>query len=264
MKNYILLLFALTFIFSCGPYQKALKSDDAALKYQMADSLYTIGKYSKALKLMEDIIPAYRGKPQAERLMFFYADTYFHLEDFYLSGYQFERFARSYPLSDKVEEAAFKGAKSYYELSPRYSLDQKDTYIALEKLQTYINTYPDSDLIPEANKLVLELNTKLQKKDFEIAKQYFHVEDYKSAIEAFENFIVDHPGSIYRSEAFLMRLKAAYNLAIKSFDVLVEERLENAKKFYNSFNKYYTDSEFKEEADSIFADIEKELEKKQS
>ena len=106
---------------------------------------------------MEQIVPVYRGKPQAEKLMFMYADTYYKLEDYYLSGYQFERFAASYPKSDSVETAAYYSASSYYELSPVYSLDQKDTYTGLEKLQAFIDTYPNSEYRKEANKKVFSV-----------------------------------------------------------------------------------------------------------
>ncbi|MEP2935070.1 MAG: outer membrane protein assembly factor BamD [Gilvibacter sp.] len=259
-----LALLSLVIATSCSPYQKVLKSDDAALKFATADSLYQEGKYKKALKLMEDIVPAYRGKPQAERLMFFYADTYFQLEDYYLSGYQFERFARSYPSSDKIIEASFKGAKSYYELSPRFSLDQKETYTGLEKLQSFIDRYPDSDYIAEANTLVDELNLKLERKAIEISKQYYNRDDFKAAIAAFDNFITDFPGSSYRAEAFYMRMLSSYRLADNSFDSLVQERMEEAKEHYQSFNKYFSDSEFKADADEILAEIEDRLIKIQS
>jgi outer membrane protein assembly factor BamD len=36
----------------------------------------------------------------------------------------------------KVQEAAYLGAKSYSMLSPVYSLDQTDTFKAIDKLQT--------------------------------------------------------------------------------------------------------------------------------
>ncbi len=255
----ILPILLLVLASSCSSYQKALKSTDVAMKYGLADSLYQAGKYKKALKLMEDIVPAYRGKPQAERLMFFYADTYYQLEDYYLSGYQFERFVRSYPSSDKVEEAAFKGAKSYYELSPRFSLDQEDTYTGLEKLQGYIDQYPDSDLVAEANILVAELNDKLEYKAIQIAKQYYHRDDYKSAIEAFDNFITDFPGSIYRKEAFFLRFDSSYHLAINSFQSLVPQRLEEAKVYYDKFIKYFAESDRREDADEILEEINSRL-----
>lgn len=102
---------SLLLLASCSEYQEALKSDDMGVKYNMADSLYNAGKYTKAIKLWDQVVPNYKGKPQAERVMFLYADTYYRAGDYYLSGYQFDRFATSYPQSEKIQEAKFKAAK---------------------------------------------------------------------------------------------------------------------------------------------------------
>ena len=51
-----------------------------------------------------------------KKRMYRYANTFYNLEDYYLAGYQFERFVVSYPKSDSLEMAAYKSAKSYYEL----------------------------------------------------------------------------------------------------------------------------------------------------
>ncbi len=252
MRLPLFIILCLTFLFSsCGEYQRVLRKDDMGKKYAMADSLYKKGKYRKSLKLMEQIVPSYRGKPQGEKLMFIYSNTYYKLEDYYLAGYQFERFTQAYPQSDSSEVASFKGAKSFYQLSPRYSLDQKDTYKALEKLQEFINRYPNSDKRIEANTLVAELQGKLETKEYEVAKQYLHVEDYKAAIGAFDNFITDNPGSHYG------RFVAAYKLAVNSVPNLVQERLVAAKGYYNNFMKYYKDTELAPEAMEIYQDIER-------
>ena len=256
---FIILCFTIL-LSSCSQYQKVLRKDDMGKKYAFADSLYRIGKYRKGLKLMEQLVPAYRGKPQGEKLMFIYANTYYNLEDYYLAGYQFERFTQAYPQSDSVEIASFKSAKSFYQLSPRYSLDQKDTDKGLEKLQEFINQYPNSEKRTEANTLVAELRNKLEKKEYEVAKQYLRVEDYKAAIGAFDNFITDNPGSIYRKDAFYGRFVAAYKLAINSIPVLVQERLREAKVYYNNFMKYYKDSDLAPEALENYQDIESRME----
>jgi outer membrane protein assembly factor BamD len=263
MKYYLIFFVLTALFFSCSPYQKALKSDDVGLKFHMADSLYNVGEYRRALKLMEQIVPAYRGKPQAEKLMYIYSDTFYELGDYYLSGYQFERFSNSYPQSEKAEEAAFKGAKSFYHLSPRYSLDQKDTHTALEKLQNFINKFPNSEYMPEANKLVSELTTKLEKKEFEVAKQYHRISDYNAAIKALDNFILDHPGSVFREEAHFLKFKAAYDLAIRSVIFRVEDRLITSRTYYNAFIRNYPESKFRPEADEIKRDIENRLQNKQ-
>ena len=261
----LLLLITGLFFASCGDYQKVLRKDDMAKKYAYADSLYQKKKYKKALKLMEQLVPAYRGKPQAQKLMFIYANTYYELGDYFQSGYQFERFVQAYPQSDSVEVAFFRSAKSFYNLSERYSLDQQETYRGMEKLQAFINAYPNSDLREMANQMVVELRTKLERKKFEVVKQYYRLEapwrpaNLKAAIASADNFIKDNPGSIFREEAFLIRLKAAHELAINSIPTLKEERLRDAEKHYNSYIRYFKDGEFSKEANEIHTDIEKRL-----
>ena len=259
MKNiFLLVVLAMSFA-SCSEYQKVLAGDSTAKKYTMADSLYKQGKYLKSVKLMEQIIPAYRGKPQGQKLMYLYANAYYNLEDYILASYQFERFTVSYPKSDSVEVAAYKSASSYYQLSPRFSLDQKDTNIALDKLQGFINNYPDSDKRTEANEMVNDLRLKLDKKAFETAQQYLTISDYKAAINAFDNFITNHPGSDYRKQAFYGRLEASYKLAINSLPRLVKERLTVSVGHYSSFKKYYSESELNAYAEKIKEDIDKRL-----
>ena len=59
---------------SCGPYQKALKSEDTKLKYDLAEAYYDEGDYRRAKGLFEQLKPLYRGKPQSERITYFYAN----------------------------------------------------------------------------------------------------------------------------------------------------------------------------------------------
>lgn len=261
MKKLFYLLIILLSVSSCGEYQQMVKSEDLAAKNKFAEKLYKEGKYKKALRLFEQLVPQYRGKPQAERMMYFYADTYYQIGDYYLAGYQFERFSKSFPDSDKKEETAYKGAKSFYHLSPRYSLDQKDTNTAIEKLQAFINTYPESEYLKEANDLVAELRIKKEKKAYEVAKQYHHRENYKVAISTFDNYLIDYPGSPFREKVLYYKLESEYLLAIGSYTALVEERLKTALGFYNNYKKYYkTEGEFIENAEEIAEDIKTRLE----
>jgi outer membrane protein assembly factor BamD len=244
---------------SCGEYQKVLKEDDTAKKYELAERLYNEGNYRKAVRLFEQIVPKFIGKPQGERVIFFYADSYYKLGDYFLSGYQFERFSKSYPKSDKAEEAAFYGAKSYYYLSPKFSIDQTETVKAIDKLQNYINTYPNSERFAEANILVKELRTKLERKAYEIAKQYDKIKDYYAAIKSFELFLADYPGTPYREDAMFYKFDSMFKLAINSIESKKETRLKDAKEAYTALSKSYPDSEYLKEADKMLSILTKEL-----
>ncbi len=261
MKNICYTLLITLVLSSCSEYQKALKSEDIATKFKLGTDLYDAGKYGKANKLFAQIAPQYRGKPQAEKLMYMYSNSFYQMKDYYLAGYQFERFEGQYPKSEKAEEAAFLGAQSFYKLSPVYSKEQKETITAIEKLQLFINKFPDSEYLPEANSLIQELDYKLERKAFEIAKLYnkianFESEDYEASIKAFDNFLLDYPGTSFREEAMFYRLDSAYRLGINSIERKREERLKTAVKFYNAFYKAYPESQHNDEATKMITELQ--------
>jgi outer membrane protein assembly factor BamD len=261
MKKIISLLLLVTLFCSCNEYQKALKTEDVAVKFDMATKLYDGGKYSKAIRLFEQIAPAYRGKPQAEKLFYMFAQSYYKTRQYYLAGYQFESFVSGYPKSEKIQEASFLGAKSYSMLSPVYSLDQTDTDKAIDKLQTFIDTYPNSQYLSEANKIVKELHEKIEKKVYENAKGYNTISDFKSALVAFDNFIADYPGTPFKENALYYKLDSAYQLAVNSIPAKMEERLNVAKVAYSNLIKFNANTQYKDKADQMSARIEKDLQK---
>ena len=261
---YSLILFSLVLFSSCNEYQKVLKNEDIKPKYDLGEKYYNEGDFKRANRLFEQIAPRYVGKPQGERVMFFFADSYFKTGQYYLSGYQFERFIKSYPNSDKLQEAIFLEAKSYFELSPKYTLDQTDTDKALVKLQNFINTYPDSEFFAEANEMAQELTLKKQKKEFEIAKQFDKLGEFNfpiliSSIQAFNNFVTDNPGSIYREDAFFYRLKSAMALADNSYTFRQQERYREALKYYQALMKSYPDTKYKKKTQDFYEKIQKAL-----
>jgi outer membrane protein assembly factor BamD len=259
-KFLYILLFSVLFV-SCGSYQKAIKTEDLVFKYEVATQKYEKGKYTKAIRLFEQLAGPNRGKPQAEKLFYMFAQSYYKTKQYYLAGYQFESFAATYPKSEFREEASFLGAKCYSFLSPVYSLDQTDTEKAIDKLQNYINTYPNSQNFDEANKIIAELRDKLEKKAFEIAKQYNTISDYKSATKSLDNFISDFPGTKYKEDALYYKFDSSYKLALNSVPSKMEERLNTAKTAYSGLMRFKADTKYKKEADEKLANIEKELQK---
>ena len=253
--------FFLGALFSCSDYQKLLNSDNASEKYKQAEVFYNSGEYRKANRLLEQIIPKYRGKPQAQRIIFFFAESYFQIKSYNLAEYQYENFVKSFPKSDRVQEASFKAAKSYYYQSPTFSLDQEETYTAIEKLQVFINLYPNSEYSSEANQMISELQVKLEKKDFEIAKQYYTIRDYRAAIKTNDNFIASFPGTKFREEALFTKFISLYEIAINSVIYKKEDRLKELQQQFNLILRYYPDSVFKEDLDDKMKKINSELEK---
>tara|TARA_B100001109_G_scaffold204685_1_gene171705 strand:- start:132 stop:938 length:807 start_codon:yes stop_codon:yes gene_type:complete len=247
------------FLVSCNEYQKILNSEDNNLKYKTAEEYYNNGEYRRANRLLEQLVPIYRGKPQAERLVYFFADSYFQTKNYYLASYQFESFIKSFPKSQKLEEASFFAAKSHYMMSPTFSLDQEETNTAIEKLQIFMNNYPKSKFTDECNQLISELQNKIEKKEFEVAKQYFTIYDFRAAIKALDNFVADFVGSKFREEALYYKFLASYEIAINSIQSKKYERLLELKQIHNSIVRYYPETLFEEDLTKKMNSVDKEI-----
>lgn len=266
MKKLFYLFTVILLFTSCSEYQKVLKQKEIKPKFDLANQFYEEGlkedknsKLTKAIKLYEQILPNLQGKPQAQIILYNIANAYYNVEDYLLSGFKFERFAKAYPTSQKVEEALFKSSDSYYQSSPNYSLDQTETLKAIDKLQVYIDQYPDGAYFDEANKKLQELRLKIEKKYYKIAKQYHFTYRYKAAISDFDNYLVNYPGSAYKEKAYYYKFESAYLLAINSFAYLVEERLQEANEYYEDYQDRYPEGEFIEQANTYADDIKNRL-----
>jgi outer membrane protein assembly factor BamD len=263
IKNLAYLLMLSLLFFSCGEYQKVLNKGNVEDQYKMAVKLYESKKYGKALRLFEKITPAYRGKPQMERVQFMVAQSNFNEKNYSLAGYYFDRFTVNYPKSSKKEEAAFLSAYSFKLASPVFSKDPTDTNKALEAFQSFISTYPDSDKIDEANKHYKEIRLKLQEKYFEIAKTYYTTADYdlrnyKAAIQAFDNLLSDYLGSEFKEEALYYRFKAAHDFVLKSTDRRRLERITDAFEAFEKLERNYPESQFMEDSKVMLSTLQNE------
>ena len=248
MYRIFIIVFLSSILLSCNEYQKLLNSiDNDTDKYNAAEKYYNDGEFRRANALIEQLIPSYRGKPQGERLVFFFADSYFQIKLYYSAAIQFENFIKSYPNSQRIQEAYFMEAKSYYMLSPLYTLDQDDTYTGIDKLQVFINRFPNSEYVSEALELMNDLQNKLEEKDFEISKQYYTIRDYTSAIKALDNFVADNPGTIFREEALYYKWLSQFEIAINSIESRIVDRVTELERSLDNFLRNYPDTIFIED-----------------
>jgi len=240
-------------------FERIRTSNDPVLLLDQANKYYDNGKYMNAQTLYDIAIPYYRGKSEAEELFYRYAYTYYHLEDYILAAHYFKNFAGSFVNSSKKEEAAYMSAYSEYLMSPIPALDQTYTTKAIESLQFFINTYPNSDKVENCNKLLDELRLKLEEKSFSEGMLYFKTKQYVSSVTSFENMLNDFPESKKAEEVRYLVVQASYLYAINSIYDKREERLQEAKNKYNVFIKKYPKSRFSSKINKIGLEIEKLL-----
>ncbi|UOR03879.1 outer membrane protein assembly factor BamD [Hymenobacter aerilatus] len=257
---FVLLLSALL-LGSCSGYQKLLKSNDVNKKYEAAIKYYEEGDYFKAGTLLEELQPLLKGRPEAEKAQFFFANTNFKQRNYVLSAYYFKAFYETYPNSQYAEEAMFLHAKSLFRDSPEYELDQTNTLSANESIQEFLNRYPESTFRPEVENMSQELQKKLENKAFQGAKLYQQLRYYQSAVVALGNFQQQYPASVYSEDAAYLKLESQFNLAKESVAEKQRERYLEAVAFYQQFIDAYPNSRSLKGAENMYDFSRKELDR---
>lgn len=246
-----ILLISVVFTGCKSKFEKLRASTDITKKYQAAIKLYNNKDYAKALILFDDLAQRYRGRAEAEDLSYYYAYTNYKLKDYLTARYLFKSFADTYPNSPKAEECRFLAAYCYYLDSPVYSLDQENTYKAIDALQLFINLYPNSDRVAEASKLIQDLRDKLEHKSFANAKLFLDIGDYQAAVIAFRNSEKDFPDTKYAEEMDFLIIKAQYLYAKNSLEIKQEERYNETIQEYQRFVEKYPKSTYLEQANEL-------------
>jgi outer membrane protein assembly factor BamD len=253
----LIVLFTGIITFSCSEYEKVIKSEDPLVKFDKAFYYYNKGEYVKAGTLFDQLAPITRGTRKADSVFFFQAMSQFKLNDYIISGHYFNTFVRMYENSHFIEEAAYMEAYCYYMQSPRPELDQVSTNQALDAFRLYMIRYPRSPRITDCQKILLELNEKLQEKAFVGARLYYNLDDYKAAIVALSNCLIDYPETKYREEIMFMLLKSKYMLAVNSVQAKRMERFQDTVDEYYSFVTEFPESKSKKEAEDMYSECSK-------
>ncbi|OHX65928.1 outer membrane protein assembly factor BamD [Flammeovirga pacifica] len=250
-----------TLSFSCSKFSRISKSRDINEKYDAALNYYDNKDYYKASVLFEDIMGAFVGAAEYEKIQFYYAYSQFEQKQYLIAAHHFKSFFETYNRSPFAEEALFMNGYSLYKDTPDYNLDQSGTSQAIEELQNFINRYPTSQYAQQCDDLINELRARLELKAFEISKQYSHLRYYKAAAIAYENFMKDYPDSDFKPEAMFKKMEAEYELAKMSVFDKQQERYESSVETYTKFGQRYSDSSAYADATKLKKDVDKDLKK---
>jgi outer membrane protein assembly factor BamD len=258
-----LVIFIAFGIMSCANenFEKLRRNPDYKYKLSKAYEYFNKGLYDKAQLLFEDVVPSIKGDTSAERALYTYALCQYYQRNFTFGSFYFKQFYTTYPNGKYAEDALFMTAYANYKMSPKYRLDQTETTKAIEGFQLFINTFPNSKKVAECNKLIDEMRRKLELKSFESAYLYYKLSDYKSATYAFKSLLVEYPDSENAEKIKFLILKSNYKLAENSILARQKERFEETMKFYLDFVDKYPKSSYLSEAQGIFNDCVKNLDK---
>jgi len=238
---------------------KRYKTKEA--KYEAAKMYYDKGAYLTAAQLFEEVYPLYISSQEGENILFLFSDSYMKNHDYLMAAFHFKDYVRRYPQSSRSEEANFLAAKCYFLNSPAYNLDQTDSYLAIESLEIFLNTYPNSEYQEEGNMMIDSLRNKLAKKDFSVARMHYNIGNYQAAQILFNNLFKDFPNSAFTEESLYYLVKNSYEYAQKSQENRKVERYQMVIDNKNKLKALNVNSKFLPEAEKLANDAEKKRNK---
>lgn len=254
----LILIGLVIFISSCHKeFTKLQKTGTVEQKYNAAIKFYNEADYYYAGLLFEEIAPLLKGDSTAEKTQFYNAYCNYYQGQYQLSSYLFKNFYATYANSDFAEEAYYMYAYSMFKDSPAFNLDQTSTLTAIEALQTFINTFPQSKYADNCTQNLKDLRARLEKKAYERARLYFKtsgvtIANYKAAVITIDNFKKDFPDSYYNEELSYIQVLSQYELAENSFFSKQNERYSKALALYESFKDEYITSKYDNELAIVY------------
>ena len=251
MKKLIVLLFPFLFLSSCSnKFSKVLKSKDSDYKLKKADEYYLAKKYKNAEELYIELFPVFKGSDKFEELYYKYAYCSFYQKNYPDAENLFKGFLEVFPNSAKAEEVAYMHAYTFYLQSPKVELEQINTSKSIGMMQSFINTYPNSPRVKDANEVIAKSRAKLELKEFKTAQLYYNLQDFRAAGISFTNMLNSYPESNKGEEYMLMAIKSYYEFAKLSVYEKQEERYLKVSAEYYDFADRYPESKLLKDAEN--------------
>lgn len=269
-KNVIIIACTALLMAGCaGEFNKVYKSYDYDYRYEYAKQCFADGHYVHAVTLLQDLVTALKGGDNAQESLYMLGMAQYMSRDYESSSQTFKKYGSSYPRGTYAEKASFYVGESLYESAPEPRLDQSPTIGAINAYQHFLDQFPESELRPEAQRKLFELQDKLIMKEYLSAKLYYNLggyfgninsnneSNYSACIITAQNALKMYPFTDLREEFSLLIMKSKFQLAENSSDERRLERYRDAEDECYGFLNEFPESKDKSTAERYIAKCKK-------
>ncbi|MCE3007041.1 MAG: outer membrane protein assembly factor BamD [Bacteroidetes bacterium] len=243
----------------CDACKKMAKSKDLALKDSAAYCYYDKKQYESAALLLEELLGIYPPGEKSEKTLFYLANAKFFSGEMISASFLYNEFIQRYPSSRRAPDVHYQLAETHVNMSPSFYLDQGDTKKAIERLQLFIELYPQDERVPEATKTLDEMRDKLAEKMYTQADLYLKIYHFQSAVLYLQAVIQEYPDSRFREAAQYKLFKAQVYYADNSVAEKRLERYEEVQALYLKFIDKFPESKYIRPAESLYAGLDKKI-----
>jgi outer membrane protein assembly factor BamD len=161
-------------------------------------------------------------------------------ESFVLGINEYREFLNYYPTHPRADYAQYKLGMAHYYQMRAPERDQTETRDAIRELDTFVQRFPNSRLLPEGQQHLREARDRLATSEYRVGFFYYRVKVYPGSIQRFKALLDRDPGYTNRDAVYYYLAESYVKVgrpaeALPYFDRLVKEfeqseYLEPAKK----------------------------------
>lgn len=161
----------------CASHEKRFLALDTEGKLASARAQLERGKWSRAAREYQILAGVLEGTLRYPEVKYGLGRAYAGLKDYPAAEREFTVVLREYAASEWADDALFATAEIYAAQMRPSQLDQTATFQAIEKVREFLRRFPESDRVPEAQALLLEVRSRLARKEYENGRLYLRLGD---------------------------------------------------------------------------------------
>ena len=185
-------------------------ASDADANMKLGDDAMEAENYAEAARYYEYVKTKYPFLEAAKTAELRLGDADFVRDRFVEARDRYQNFVRLHPTHPKVDYAAFRAALTHYKdipsdlfiLPPANEKDQQEVQSALNAMTDFVRTYPDSQYIPEAQKVLTDVKTRLAEHEIYVADFYRRRDRWPAVIGRLSGVAKKYPGTNYDEKVY--------------------------------------------------------------
>lgn len=171
-------------------------------QYDYAMEKYNKNKFFDAQMAFQRLVFSFPGQTFIDTAQYYLGMSFYKMKQHPEAIAEFRKLLSSYPSSPFADDAQFQVAICFYDQSPKYYLDQSETYDAIDEFSMFLTRYSRSPRKEEAQTKLNELYDKLAKKLYKNGELYLKLHDYEPALIYFEQVRDNYPNTEWAKYAF--------------------------------------------------------------
>lgn len=192
MKKIIFFVLIAAVLTGCGLFRNNTEKTATQLITE-ARQEFDDEDYLDAVELFEKLKNWYPFSEHVKEAEIKIADSYFEMKKYMEAIREYQAFERLHPLDKEAKRSAFRIGESYYKQILSIDRDQSNTQKALKSFARFINTYPDSKLVPKAKEYADDCIIKLAQSEFYVANFYFKQKKWDAAQKRLNDIVKNYP-----------------------------------------------------------------------